>query len=96
MQNIQERLTGLSPATGASSRRNSRFAVSISASLTAGLTTEGKKHLELSNGFLKKSRIFLALSRIFFQKLNMSAYVVGTKKHNNIMLWVLKRTVSFH
>ena len=39
MQNIQERLTGLWPATGASSRRTARFAVSISASLTAGLTT---------------------------------------------------------
>ena len=39
MQNIQERLTGLWPATGASSRRTARFAVSILASLTAGLTT---------------------------------------------------------
>ena len=39
MQNIQERLTVLWPATGASSRRTTRFAVSISASLTAGLTT---------------------------------------------------------
>ena len=27
---------------------------------------EGKKHLELFNGFFKKSRIFRALSRIFF------------------------------
>ena len=39
MQNIQQSLTGLWPATGASSRRTARFAVSISASLTAGLTT---------------------------------------------------------
>ena len=39
MQNIQERLTGLWPATGASSRRIARFAVIISASVTAGLTT---------------------------------------------------------
>ena len=39
MQNIQERLTGLWQATGASSRRTARFAVIISASLTAGLTT---------------------------------------------------------
>ena len=39
MQNIQECLTGLWPATGASSRGTARFAVSISASLTAGLTT---------------------------------------------------------
>ena len=39
MQNIQERLTGIWPATGASSRRTARFAVSISVSLTAGLTT---------------------------------------------------------
>ena len=39
MQNIQEGLTKLWPATGASSRRTARFAVSISASLTAGLTT---------------------------------------------------------
>ena len=37
MQNIQERLTGLWPATRASSRRTARFAVRISASLTAGL-----------------------------------------------------------
>ena len=54
MQNIQERLTGLWPATGASSRRTARFAVSISASLTAGLMTSveigmAKKHLELFN-----------------------------------------------
>ena len=39
MQNTQERLTGFWPATGASSRRTARFAVSISASLTAGLMT---------------------------------------------------------
>ena len=39
MQNIQEHLTGLWPATGAGSRRTARFAVSISASLTAGLMT---------------------------------------------------------
>ena len=39
MRNIQERLTGLWPATGASSRRTARFAVSISASLTSELTT---------------------------------------------------------
>ena len=78
MQNIQECLTGLWPATGASSRRTARFAVSISASLTAGLTTSvdmGKakstvttKHLELFSGFLKKSRIFRTLSRIFFSE----------------------------
>ena len=45
MQNIQERLTGLWPATGASSKR-----------------------------IFKKSRIFRALSCIFFQKLNMSGF----------------------
>ena len=39
MQNIQERLTGLWPATEASSRRTARFAVKILASLTAGSTT---------------------------------------------------------
>ena len=39
MQAILERLTGLWPATGESSRRTARFAVSISASHTAGLTT---------------------------------------------------------
>ena len=39
MQNIQECSTGLWPATGASSRRTARFAVSISASLTAELMT---------------------------------------------------------
>ena len=38
-QNMQERLTGLWPATGANSRRTARYAVSISASPTAALTT---------------------------------------------------------
>ena len=43
MQNMQERLTRLWPATGASSRCTARFAVSISASLKAGLTTSVDK-----------------------------------------------------
>ena len=53
MQNIQERLTELWPATGASSRRTTRFAVSISASLTAGLTTsvDMGKAKSIENGF---------------------------------------------
>ena len=74
MQNIQERLTGLWPATGASSRGNARFAVSISVSLTAGLTTsvdihgEGKKHLELQNGFLKKITDFPHVVPHFFSE----------------------------
>ena len=38
MQNIQECLTGLWPATWPSSRCTARLAVSISASLTAGWT----------------------------------------------------------
>ena len=51
MQNIQERLTGLWPATGASSRRTARFAVSISASLMAGLKTsvDMGKHIFFKN-----------------------------------------------
>ena len=65
MQNIQERLTGLWPATGASSRRTARFAVSISASLTAGLTMSVDMGKQI---FFKKSRIFSALSYIFFSE----------------------------
>ena len=71
MQNIQERLTVLWPSTGASSRRTARFAVSITASLMAGLTTsidmgKAKSILNFSTDFFKKSQIFRALSRIFF------------------------------
>ena len=53
MQNIQELLTGLWPAIGASSRRIARFAVIISASLTAGLTTsvDMGKAKSIENGF---------------------------------------------
>ena len=56
MQNIQERLTGLWPATGASSRRTARFAVSISESLTAGLmkSVDMGKAKSIENGFFKK------------------------------------------
>ena len=39
IENIQERLTGLWQATGASSRCTARIAVSISASLMVGLMT---------------------------------------------------------
>ena len=68
MQNIQERLTGLWPATGASSRRIARFAVIISASLTAELKTsvDMGKAKGIENVIFKKSRIFRVLSRIFF------------------------------
>ena len=68
MQNIQERLTGLWPASGVSSRSTARFAVSISASLTVGLTTsvDMGKAKALKTDFFKKSRIFRTLSRIFF------------------------------
>ena len=73
MQNIQERLTGLWPATGASSRRTARFAVSISASLTVGIDDvrrhgEGKKHLELFNGFFKKITDFPRVAPHFFSE----------------------------
>ena len=68
MQNIHERLTGLWPATGASSRRTARFAVSISASLTAGLTTSVDMHLELQNGFLKKITDFPRVVPHFFSR----------------------------
>ena len=75
MQNIQERLTGLWPATGESSRRTARFAVSISASLMAGLTTsvdmghgEGKKHLELFNRFFFKNHGFSMIVPHFFSE----------------------------
>ena len=64
-------MTGLWSATGASSRRTARFAVSISASLTAGLTTSvdmGKRVLKKNHGFSARCPAF------FFQKLNMSAY----------------------
>ena len=61
MQNIQELLTGLWPATGASSRHTARFAVSISASLTAA-----KRIFKKNHGFSACCPAF------FFQKLNMS------------------------
>ena len=71
MQNIQERLTGLWPATGASSRRTARFAESISASLTAGLTTSvdmGKRIFKKNHGFSMRCPAF------FSQNFNMSAH----------------------
>ena len=69
MQNIQERVTGLWPATRASCRRTARFAVSISASLTAGLTKSadmGKAKLFNVYGFLKKITDFLHVVPHFF------------------------------
>ena len=66
MQNIQERLTGLWPATRASSRRTARFAVSISASLTAGLTTSVDMGKGLQNRFFKKITDFLRVVPHFF------------------------------
>ena len=75
MQIIQERLTGLWPATGASSRRTARFAVSISASLTAGLTTsvDMGKAKSIENGFFFKNHGFSArCPAFFFQKLNIT------------------------
>ena len=68
MQNIQERFTGLWPVTGASSRRTARFAVSISASLTAGLTTSVDigKAKSIENGFLKKITDFPRVVPHFF------------------------------
>ena len=77
MQNIQERLTGLWPATGASSRRIARFAVIISASLTAGLTTsvDMGKAKSIENGiFLKNHGFSACCPAFFFQKLNMSGF----------------------
>ena len=75
MQNIQERLTGLWPATGASSRGTARFAVSISASLTAGLTMSWgrQKAFRTVQRIFKKNHGFSArCPAFFFQKLNMS------------------------
>ena len=77
MQNIQECLTVLWPVTGESSRRTARFAVSISASLTAGLTTSvdmGNSAAFGKTGFFKKKIMdFLrVVSHFFSQKLNMS------------------------
>ena len=73
MQNIQERLTGLWPATGASSRRTARFAVSISESLEAGLTTSVDMGFRTSKRIFKKNHGFSArCPAFFFQKLNMS------------------------
>ena len=70
MQNIQERLTGLWPATGASSRRTARFAVSISASLTAGLTTsvDMGKAKGIENRFFKKITDFPRVVPHFFSR----------------------------
>ena len=68
MQNIRERLTRLWPAIGASSRRTARFAVSITASLTAGLMTSvdmGKRIFKKNHGFSARCPAF------FFQKLNI-------------------------
>ena len=73
MQNKQECLTGLWPATGASSRRTARFAVSISASLTAGR----QKAFRTSKRIFKKNHGFSArCPAFFFQKLNMSGLVL--------------------
>ena len=69
MQNIHERLTGLWSETGASSRRTERFAVSISASLTVGLTTSvdmGKRIFLKNHGFSARCPAF------FFQNFYMS------------------------
>ena len=59
----------------ASGRRTARFAVSISASLTAGLMTSvdmGK----LQNGFFKKITDFpRVVPHFFLQKLNMSVLI---------------------
>ena len=73
MQNIQERLTGLWPATGASSRRTAKFTVSISASLTAGLTTSVDMGKASKRIFLKNDGFSAHCPAFFFQKLNMSA-----------------------
>ena len=61
MQNIRERLTRLWPEIGASSRRTARFAVSISASLTAGLTASvdmGKRIFKKNHGFSARCPAF--------------------------------------
>ena len=71
MQNIQERLTELWPVTGASSRRTARFAVSISASLTAGLMTS----VDMGKQIFKKITDFPRIvPHFFFQKFKMSAF----------------------
>ena len=64
MQNIQERLTGLWPATGASSWRTARFAVSISASLTARLTTS----VDMGKRIFKKITDFPRVVPHFFSE----------------------------
>ena len=69
MQNIRERLTGLWPVTGASSRCTARFEVSISASLTAGFKTS----VDMGKRIFKKITDFPRAVPHFFQKLNMSA-----------------------
>ena len=81
MQNIQERLTGLWPATGASSRRTVRFVVSISAT-----SVDMGKAKSIENRFFKKNHGFSARCPAFFsQKLNMSAHLYGNKSslHHN-------------
>ena len=64
MQNIRERLTRLWPATGASSRRTARFAVSISASLTTGLTTS----VDMGKRIFKKITDFPRVVPHFFSR----------------------------
>ena len=66
MQNIQECLTGLWPATGASSRCTARFAVSISASHVG--IDDVRRHGEgnRQNGFFKKKHGFSARCPAFF------------------------------
>ena len=93
MQNIQERLTGLWPATGASSRRTARFAVSISASLTVGLTTsvDMGKAKSIENGILKKITDFPRVVLHFFSR-NLTCLpqeqLCNKTRPDNSLMWV--------
>ena len=93
MQNIQERLTGLWPATGASSRRIARFAVIISASLTAGLTTsvDMGKAKSIENGIFKKITDFPRVVPHFFSR-NLTCLASMHRTHLAAILFLLGGT----
>ena len=87
MQNIHKRLTGLWPATRASSRRTARFAVSISASLTAGLTTsvDMGKAKSIENGFFLKITDFPHVVPHFFSR-NLTCLIKMSPNHGFILI----------
>ena len=86
MQNIQERLTVLWPATRASSRRIARFAVSISASLTAGFTTS----VDMGKRIFKKITDFPRVVPHFFFLRNLTCL----SNNSDGRIWAFYSTYS--